>query len=155
MLAKQLFIVFILSNLIACASGPGRAAEGDLLAESGGSDCIFEGTIRDYRVLDDANLIVVASAKRKYHIELSRRAIGLQSSWQLGFRSSSSRICPGSSEVVVSDSATADRVRISRIWALSPSDFDNLLIRFGEKEPDPPKPLQPGELPGAEVEELD
>ena len=42
------------------------------------SDCISEGTIRNFQVLDESNLIVTAMGKRKYHLVLSRPAFGLQ-----------------------------------------------------------------------------
>ncbi len=122
---------------------------------STGPDCIFEGTIRDYRVLDESNLVVTASASRKYHIELSRRAYGLKSTWAIGFSSPGSRICAGFSDIVVDDSFGPEAIRINKIRRLSPDEYEDILIRFGKKEPEIEQPREPEEVKGAEVEELD
>ena len=119
------------------------------------SDCIFEGTIRDYRVLDESNLVVTASASRKYHIELSRRAYGLDSSWAIGFSSPGGSICAGFSEIVVDDSFGPEAIRINKIRRLSPDGYEDMLIRFGKKKPELEQPREPEEVKGAEVEELD
>lgn len=152
---KQIVIIFSLSGLSACAGTAGTPPEADYDAPRVGSDCIFEGTIRDYTVLDESNLIVTASARRKYHIELYRRAFGLRSSWHIGFTSPTSRICPGFSEVIVDDSLGPEAIRISSIRALSPEEYDDLLIRFGKKEPEIDEDPATEEVEGAEVEELD
>ncbi len=127
----------------------------EYVSESTGSDCIFEGTIRDYRVLDESNLLVTASAKRKYHIELTRRAFGLESSWHIGFTSPTSRICPGFSEVIVDEGFGPEAIRISKIWAIGPDEYEDLLIRYGKMEPEITQPPATQEVEGAEVEELD
>ena len=152
---KHTLMILLSCVFVACAgAGPGpdgAAGEGPGRA----SDCIFEGTIRDYKVLDESNLIVTASAKRKYHIELYRRAHGLRSSWHIGFSSPTSRICPGFSEVIVDDSFGPEAIRIASIRALSPEEYDDLLIRYGKKKPEVDKAPAAEEVPSAEVEELD
>ena len=74
------------STLLACATAPEDEFE-PAEYQSAGSDCISEGTIRNYKVLNDSNLVVTALAKRQYHIKLGRRAMGLQSAWSIGFTS--------------------------------------------------------------------
>ena len=115
----------------------------------------MSGSIRDYRVLDDANLVVTAGAKRRYHLMLSRRAIGLQGSWQIGFKSSTGSICGGFDELIVDDGMNPQSYRIRTIREVSPEEFDNLLVRFGKKEPDFDQPPVSRDVDGAEVEELD
>lgn len=155
---NQSLILLFSSVLIACAA-PGETPETAIDdGVSSGTDCIFEGTIRDYKVLDESNLVVTASARRKYHIELFRPAFGLRSSWHIGFTSPTSRICPGFSEVVVDDSFGPEAIRISRIRALSPEAYEDLLIRFGKKQPEVvenPANEDVEDVSGAEVEELD
>ena len=152
---KHVLMVFLSCNLVACA-GAERGPDGmDMDAPHRASDCIFEGTIRDYKVLDESNLIVTASAKRKYHIELYRRAYGLRSSWHIGFSSPTSRICPGFSEVIVDDSFGPEAIRIASIRALNPEEYDDLLIRYGKKKPEIVEAPATEEVPSAEVEELD
>ena len=152
---KQLVILLFSSGLLACASSP----ESDSIArqpiDRSSSDCISEGTIRDYNVLDDANLIVTASVRRHYHVTLSRPAFGLRSTWQIGFTSTTGRICAGFAEVVVDDSLYTDAIRIQSIRRLTPEEVDDLLIRYGKKEPEIEIDPVPEPVDSAEVEELD
>ena len=152
---KQLVIVLFSSGMLACASTPGEPGTESEGATGGRSDCISQSSIRDYRVLDDANLIVSASARRNYHVVLSRRAFGLRSSWQLGFRSPTGQICAGFGDLIVDDGFGPERIRITSIRRLTPEDEDDLLVRFGKKEPEQTTAPEPVEVEGAEVEELD
>ena len=154
-LLKHWLAVGISCGLAACASAPGEPGNDEYAGPARGSDCIFEGTIRDYRVLDESNLVVTASAKRKYHIELFRRAYGLRSSWHIGFSSPTSRICPGFSEVIVDEGFGHEAIRISRIRALNSDEYEELLIRYGKKQPEIDEAPATEEVESAEVEELD
>ena len=120
-----------------------------------GDDCISKATVRDYRVLDEQNLIVTAAAKRKYHIQLSRRVYGLRNSWRIGFKTLGLRICPNDSEVLFADHTGGESIRITSIRELTPEEVDELLVHFGKKEPDELKTPSSEMLEGAEVEELD
>jgi hypothetical protein len=155
MLLKHIVIVSFSSVLLACASG-GEGLEDD---PDGGysprSDCISSGTIRDYRVLDDANLVVSGTGKRKYHVALSRRAVGLRSSWKIGFRSTTGQICASFGELVVDDGMGPERIRIASIRQLTPDEHEALLVRFGKIEPEIKQPPAPRNVESAEVEELD
>jgi hypothetical protein len=62
------------------------------------SDCIFEGTIRDYPVLDERKQIVTAGASRNYHMELSRPATGPRSSCHTAVSAHKSQPCAGEIE---------------------------------------------------------
>jgi len=112
-------------------------------------------SIRDYQVLDESNLIVTERAKRKYHIILSRRAFGLRSTWQIAFRSQSGRICSAFSDLIVDDGFRSEAIGIRSIRRLTPEEYDDLLVRFGKKEPDAKQTTAPEPVKGAEVEELD
>jgi len=112
-------------------------------------------TVRDYRVLDDSNLIVSASARRKYHVALTHRAFGLRSTWQIAFRSTTGQICAGFSDLIVDNGMGPDRIRIAAIRQLTPEDEEDLLIRFGKIESDTEQTPPPEEVEGAGVEELD
>ena len=152
---KQLVILSFSSVLVACA-GSSETVEDDLyVEETRGTDCISQMTVRDYRVLDESNLIVSEAGRRKYHVELTHRAIGLRSTWQIGFRSGGGRICPGFSDLVVSDGLRPERIRIASIRRLTPEDEEDLLIRFGKIEAGVEQAPPPAEVEGAEVEELD
>jgi hypothetical protein len=151
----QILIVLLSGSLVACATTERTPDEAAYEGGSRHNDCISQTTIRDYQVLDDSNLIVTAAVKRKYHVELSRRAFGLRSSWNIGFRSSTGSVCAGFGELIVDNGVRPERIRIASIRRLSPDDVDDLLIRFGKKEPEFEQTPAPEEIDGAEVEELD
>jgi hypothetical protein len=143
------------SFLLACAgteSDPAQLSDDPI---GRGSDCISEMTIRDYSVLDNQNLIVGAGGKRRYHVELSWPAFGLASTWQIGFDSRTGQICPGFSSLLLNDGMGLERVTIRSIRLLDDEQHDDLLVRFGEKEPAENRSPAPREVEGAEVEELD
>ena len=154
---KQIVILCSLSVFVACA-GTSEPLESTGTADSGSRrDCIPEPSIRGYTVLDEQNLMVESSGTRKYHVVLSRRAYGLRNSLGIVFESSTSRICSGFSEVVLTDGfgGRTEVIRISNIRLLSPEEDEDLLIRFGKKEPEIKTTPVPREVEGAEVEELD
>ena len=152
---KQLVIVFSSSVLFACASSENSATTASTSEVSGRSDCISQSSIRDYRVLDDANLIVTEGVSRTYHVELLRRAHGLRSSRAIGFDSATGRICGRFDDLLYEGSLGLERVPITSIRRVSPEQEEELLIRFGIKEPEYEQPRRPNEVEGAEVEELD
>ena len=149
---KQLVIGLSLSFLVGCAGTPGESEEGS----SSRRDCIHQPSIRGYKVLDEQNLLVDASARKSYHVTLQRRAFGLKSTWRIGFDSPTTRICGKFSEVIVDDHMMGiDRIRIGSVRELTPEEEENLLIQFGIKEPEIEHTPTPGEVKGADVEELD
>lgn len=153
---KHIVILFTSSVLVACAGTPEEPRSLAEPAASRYSDCISQMSIRDYNVLDEANLIVTGPGKRSYHVVLARRAFGLRSTWRIGFKSpTGGMICPGSSELIVDDGLNVDTFRVRSIRKLTPDDRDELLVRFGKKEPDMQQTPEPHDVEGAEVEELD
>lgn len=152
---KQLFIYFLLGITLGCASTDEAASGGENETVSRRADCISQGSIRDYKVLDDANLIVTEGASRKYHVVLTRRVIGLRSKYAIGFQSATGRICGGFDSLIVDDSFGPEKVRIESIRRLTPEQEQELLVGYGLREPEFEQPRQPEEVEGAEVEELD
>ena len=148
---KQLFIITCLSTLVACAGTPTDSDRTD----SRRSDCISQSSIRGYSVLDESNLIVESAVRRKYHVTLDRRAFGLKSTWNIGFKSATNQICPSFSEVVFDGGIFRESVGIKSIRELTPEEEEILLIDFGKKEPEIGTTPEPADVPGAEVEELD
>jgi hypothetical protein len=152
----QCVIVLFSCGLAACVTTNDGLDAGVGEAPRRGTDCISQVSIRDYYVLDEANLIVTGSPKRRYHVTLVNRAFGLRSSWRIGFRSPTGQICPGSSDLIVADGLGAgERIRVRSIRVLTPEEHEDLLVRFGKKEPEVPRTLEPADVSGAEVEELD
>lgn len=152
---KQVLTLVFSTALVACATAETDAGGDNFAAESRGSDCISQSSVRDYRVLDEANLIVSAGARQKYHVVLARRAYGLRSTWQIGFRSSTGRICGGFDDLIVDGGFGPEPFRIHSIRRLTPEDENELLVRFGKKEPSVKQAPATEDPESAEVEELD
>ncbi len=151
---KQIVVLLTSCLFAGCAStGDPIAADYDE-PEPRGTDCILEGTIRDYRVLDGSNLVVSTTRKQKYHMRLSYSAMALSSAWGLGFSSRTGQICPGD-EVVVKNGFDADAVRIYSIRAIDETEYGHLLVRHGKKAPEQVTTPPDEDVAGAEVEELD
>ncbi len=144
-------MLLISSSLLACASTVSDTDEGN----SSRPDCIYQSSIRGYTVLDEANLIVEGSGRRRYHVSLPRRAYGLNSSWSIAFSSPTSWICASFSELIFKGDFERDSIRISSIKELTAVEEEILLIQYGKKEPEIKQTPAPAEVPGAEVEELD
>ena len=141
--------------LVACAGSDEVESGAATGGNSGRSNCISQSSIRDYRVLDEANLLVTEGASRRYHVQLSRRAYGLRSSRAIGFQTATSRVCAPFDDVVYESSFGTESVSIAAIQRLTPEQEEDLLIRFGIVKPEVEQPRVPEEVPGAEVEELD
>jgi len=153
---KQIITVVISCTLVACATSEDRYESAGDPVTTRGHDCISQSTIRDYQVLDDRNLIVTAGAKRRYHVQLSRKAFGLRSNWKIGFRSPTGRICAGMGDVVVDDSfGDKETIRISSIKEVAADELNALLVQFGKKVPEIERAAAKEEVNGAVVEELD
>ena len=155
MFLKQIFVIITSCALTACAGSPEPSLGDEPDTLSGRSDCISSRTIRDYRVLDDANLVVTVNGNKKYHLTLSRRAVGLRASWKIAFPSASGRICGGFDDILVDDGFGPEGIRIAAIRQLTPEDYDALLVRFGKKEPTIEQAPATEDIESAEVEELD
>ncbi len=152
---KQWIIAFISFSTLGCATSGDTSDRNEEGVRSSRTDCIFRSSIRGYTVLDESNLVIEGSGRRNYHLVLRRRAHGLRSSWAIGFDSATSRVCAGFDRVVFDGHMDNDAIRIASIRQLSPEDHEDLLIRFGKKEPEIEQTPAPTEVKGAEVEELD
>ena len=155
MLIKQSFIVVCSCIIVACAGSETAPERDQSEVRSGRTDCILRSSIRGYKVLDESNLIIEGSGRRKYHVGLQRRAYGLSSTWGITFDSPTGRVCAGFSEVVFEGHIDNESIRIASIRELSPDDHEDLLIQFGKKKPRIEQTPVPQEVKGAEVEELD
>jgi hypothetical protein len=150
---KQTFVLTISGVLVACAGTgePGSTADRDI--DSSGSDCILIRTVRDYTPLDDRNLLIWGPGKRAYHVTLFRPAFELRSSFQMSFSSRDDQLCPYGGDRIVFGSFSPDSIGIQSITRLNAEQADELLIRYGRKDPEQQAPA-PADVAGAEVEEL-
>jgi len=150
----QILIALISSGLAfsAAAQQPGNEALDGL--DLAGSDCILIRTIRDYTPLDDRHLLIWGAAKRGYFVSLTRPAFGMRSSFRLGFSSRDDQLCPYGGDAVVLGEMPHEQVRVRSISRVDEEQAEELLIRFGKREPTGDRTPEPANVEGAEVEEL-
>jgi hypothetical protein len=153
---KLLQSVIVTSSCViaSCAStGSGETGStGDV--DYRGNDCILISTIRDYTPLDDHNLLIWGPAKRGYLVTLVRSSFDLRSSFRMGFSSRDDQLCPYGGDGIVVGSLSRDTIGIRAISRVSEEQADQLLIRYGRKEPAEQQAPAPEDVKGAEVEEL-
>lgn len=154
MFLKQIFIATISSALcvIVVSADPNSPGRKDL--DLRGSDCILIRTIRDYTPLDDRHLLIWGAAKRGYFVSLTRPAFGMRSSFRLGFSSRDDQLCPYGGDAVVLGEMPHEQVRVRSISRVDEEQAEELLIRFGKREPTGDRTPEPANVEGAEVEEL-
>ena len=151
----------IIAIIISCSVLPvfALAEELDKLPEDldlNGSDCIWIRTIRDYRSLDSRNLLIYGAGKSAYFVRLAHASMELKTSMQVGFSSRDDRLCPfGGDGLVFSGGFSNEAVTIRAISRISSDQAEDLLLRFGKKEPERQHVPAPREVQGAEIEELD
>lgn len=151
---KQIVIVFISSITLSIFAAAAEEEDTPEDLDLRGSDCISIRLIRDYTSLSRDSLLIHASAKRSYFVTLFSPRFGVNSSFQLATRSRDDRLCPYGGDALIFGSFQGDEARIKSIKRLNPGQLEQVLIRYGKKEPaDKPDPAPP-ELKGAEVEEL-
>lgn len=152
--SRHVLIGLSASILIACAGTGEQRASADRDISSSGSDCILIRTIRDYTPLDDRNLLIWGPARTAYHVALFRPAFELRSSFQMSFSSRDDQLCPYGGDRVVFGDFNPDSIGIQSISRISADQADELLIRYGRKEPEQQTAPEPADVKGAEVEEL-
>ncbi len=153
-LIKHIAIVIASCTLVSIFAA---AEEQDKLPDDldlNGSDCIWIRTIRDYTPLSRDSLLIHASGKRSYFVRLMTPRFGAQSSFQIGTVSRDDRLCPYGGDSIVFDSFSGSETRIRSISKVTPDQVEELLIRYGKKDPGDIEDPAPPEVKGAEVEEL-
>jgi len=150
----QSVIVLISCVMAGCATSDEARSGAAEDMDYGGSDCILIRTIRDYTPLDDTNLLIWGPAKRGYHVTLFRPAFELGSSFRMGFSSRDDQLCPFGGDGIVVGSLAREKIGIRSISRVSEEQAEQLLIRYGRKEPAEQQAPAPEDVKGAEVEEL-
>ena len=151
---KQLIIISFSCVIAACASTDDGGTDPRADMDYRGSDCILIPTIRDYTPLDDTNLLIWGPAKRGYYVTLIRPAFDLRSSFRMGFSSRDDQLCPFGGDGIVVGSLNREEIGIRAISRVNEEQAEQLLIRYGHKEPAEQQAPAPKDVKGAEVEEL-
>ena len=153
---KQLFIVLLSSGMIACAGHGEPPKKGVSEGADDVTDCISVASVRDYRILDDANLIVSAHQQRHYQLLLVRPARSLRHADRLSFVGRGGRICSGSGQLIIRNGVMVESVRVDSVFRISESGIASLMERrSGKAEAVRQTKAPASDTTGAEVEELD
>lgn len=153
MLRRLVLAVLTLGAFAGCASTPGEPETAARDIDYRGSDCILIPTIRDYRTLDDRNLLIYGPANRAYFVTLFRPSFELRSSFQMGFSSRDDQLCPFGGDALVVGGLNPEEIGIQSISRVDEQQVEQLLVRYGKKKPSGPQAPEPGKVKGAEVEE--
>jgi Family of unknown function (DUF6491) len=152
---KHIVILFLLGfALSAEAADPATSGNISDIGRNG-SDCIWMRTVRDYTPLDDRNLILWGPGKRGYLVTLLYRSFDLRSSMGLGFSSRDDQLCPYGGDEIVVNGLSREAIGIRSIAELDAQQVEQVMIRFGKKEPNEQQTPAGHDVKGAEVEELD
>lgn len=119
----------------ACVATPSTERTSAGVAARRNDDCMFTVSLRDWRPLDDQNLILFESGRRAYHVELVRPAFGLRGDIMIGVFDRDGRICPYGGDAIVVDGPMPDRVTIRSMRRLSDDELDELYVQFGIRPP--------------------
>jgi hypothetical protein len=154
-LLKQWLMAFLSCSLLFGCAATSEQNELGTDINYAGSDCISIRTIRDYTPLDKSTLLIDGGGKRTYLVTLLHSSFELRSSHGIGFSSRDEWLCPYGGDELVIDSLSRERLRIRSISRVTEEQVEDILIRYGKKEPDTEQAPVPAETaPGAEVEEL-
>jgi hypothetical protein len=127
---KRAAVVLLLGMLTGGAGSSTSAAPRDTY-----NDCLLARTLRDWRPLDDENLLLFGAGRRAYLVELFRPAMSLGFNVMIGVYDRDGRICPYGGDAIVVDGPMPERIPIRSIRRLSDDELDEVYVRFGIRPP--------------------
>jgi hypothetical protein len=126
-------LLAIASLLSACAD---MGAAGTQPRATTPDDCFFARTLSDWRPLDDTHLILFASGRRPYLVELVQPATGMSFDFAIGVYDRDGRVCPyGGDSIIVDNGIGPERVTIQSMRRLSDEDLEAVYVEFGVRPP--------------------
>lgn len=127
-----LFSLIPVSGLLAACTSVGEPRTSQF---SPAEDCMFARSLRDWRPLDNENLILFGSGRVPYHVELVRPAFGLTFDVMIGVYDRDGRICPFGGDAIIVDGPMPERITIRSMERLDEDELDALYVRFGIQPP--------------------
>jgi hypothetical protein len=131
--ALSVLLVVSVAGMNGCAA-TGTTTDGNADGAAR-DDCLFAVTLRDWRPLDDRNLLLFGTGRRAHHVELVRPASGLRFDVMLGVYDRDGMICPYGGDAIVIGGPMPDRIAIRSIERLSDDELDAVYVRFGIRAP--------------------
>jgi len=122
--------------VMGCASQPDAlSGVAERTTTSAGGDCFTVSLARDFRYLDDQNLIVYAAGRDPYHVELAGTCFGLRGEHVIALRSRTDRMCGFAGDAVIVDAgAFVDRCPVLSVRRLDEDQHRILLAEFDAEE---------------------
>jgi hypothetical protein len=118
--------LLVLAVTVACATTE-RQNLGSL-----SSDCMFSRGIRDYRALDNRNLIVYGMGRRPYHVVLASRSMNVEHEFTIGvYDDGDGRVCPYGRDAILIDGVIPERIQIRSIEEITADEVEALEVEYG------------------------
>lgn len=115
--------------LAACAAG--ERGSGLTGGTSVSTDCFSVSLARDFRYLDDMNLIVFAPARQPYHLELAPTCFGLRGEIAIGLSARTDRMCGFAGDAVLAGrGALRERCPVVSVRRLDDDQLQILIDQF-------------------------
>ncbi len=157
----RLITLLALLWVVGCATPRDAAVEReDEVIESRpiSTDWVRIDQVRDFRVLDDSNLVLYAPTRRQaFHVELMPPCRGLRFSDTIALRGRMERLGGFAGDsVIIQPGLLPQRCPVSSVRRLSETELTELLVRFeGEAPGEPADDETQIELPQGDEEEAD
>jgi Family of unknown function (DUF6491) len=120
--------------LVACAAAP-PAPPAPSASSSRGDDCFFTRSLRDWRPLDNSNLLLFTTGRTPYLVELFRPAMGLSFNVMIGVYDRDGRVCPYGGDAIIINGIMPERIPIRSMRRLTDDELDEIYVRFGIRPP--------------------
>jgi hypothetical protein len=112
--------------LLACAAPVERV-------ETGRPGCLSISLARDFRMLDEQNLVVYAPWP--HHVQLSPGCAALPARHRIGLSARGDQLCGFAGDAVILNGAFPERCPVLRVERLDDEGLEELLWRFEGREP--------------------
>lgn len=139
-----MLLTALLFATAAFAGEPAKPDDSKPAAKADSNECTWSSAIRDWKRLDDKNLIVWGPGKQAYHVQLAFSLFDLNSAETIALvdRDNNSQICGyGMDRVVVPNSPMHSDATISGITRLDEAGIEQLAakykVKLGKKKPKP------------------
>lgn len=153
LLTRALILTALPAAILGCAGG-GPTEEVAERTTPVGADCFTVSLARNFRHLDDHNLIVYAAGREPYHVELSQACFGLRGDFAIALRSRTDRMCGFAGDsVIVRGAGFPERCSVVSVRRLDEEQMQLLVDQYNaEDREDVPIEVEVAELPEDEAE---
>ncbi len=136
--AKPLLLLATLASttwLAACAVGTGStqrpASERPVVADSPpGGQCLSVSQARDFRFLDEQNLVVFSPGNQPWHVQLRGGCPELDGQVRIALRARSDQMCGYAGDEVIVRGAFSDRCPVANVTRLDSAALEVLTEAF-------------------------